>query len=104
SKPAGLTPRRNSPPTYVGGSPLSSKKVGMSGQQNSLVAVLRRTFKIGSAIIQDPAPTLPLSMVQQILSATYPQVRWTQLYDSDAKVVGDTLEYEFLIPPVKTNG
>ena len=76
----------------------------MSGQQNSLVAVLRRTFKIGSAIIQDPAPTLPLSMVQQILSATYPQVRWTQLYDSDAKVVGDTLEYEFLIPSVKTNG
>jgi hypothetical protein len=76
----------------------------MSGQQSPSVAVLRRTFKIGSAVLQGPAPSLPLSMVQQILSGTYPQVRWTHLYETDGKIVGDTLEYEFLIPPVKTNG
>lgn len=85
---------------------LGCQGVGMSGQQNSLVAVLRRTFKIGSAISSrsGPDPTT-VDGSTDFLSATYPQVRWTQLYDGDAKVVSTTtLEYEFLIPPVKTNG
>ena len=68
------------------------------------IAVLPRVFKIGVAVIQDPAPGLPLEQVQQILSATYPQVRWTKLYDSDGQLINNTMQYEFLIPPVKTNG
>ncbi|WP_270820066.1 hypothetical protein [Aeromonas sp. Y311-2] len=68
------------------------------------VTALRRTFKIGSAIIDDPVPGFPLDVAQQILSATYPQVRWTRIFDSDGQLVGDSLQYEFLIPPVKING
>lgn len=68
------------------------------------IAVLPRVFKIGVAVIQDPAPGLPLEQVQQILSATYPQVRWTKLFDSDGQLINNTMQYEFLIPPVKTNG
>ena len=68
------------------------------------INLLRRTFKIGSAIVDDPVPGLPLETAQQILSATYPQVRWTTLYETDGLLVGNTLQYEFLIPPDKTNG
>ena len=68
------------------------------------ISVLPRVFKIGVALLPDPAPGLPLEQVQQILSATYPQVRWTKLYDSDGQLINNTMQYEFLIPPVKTNG
>lgn len=68
------------------------------------VSQLQRNFKIGSAVLQDPAPGQPLAVVQQILSATYPQIRWTHLFETDGVLVNDTLVYEFLIPPVKTNG
>lgn len=68
------------------------------------VTALRRTFKIGSAIVDDPVPGQPLAMVQQILAMTYAQVRWTTLFDTDGQLVNGTLQYEFLIPPVKTNG
>lgn len=68
------------------------------------VSALRRTFKIGSAIVDDPAPSLSLEQVQQLLSTTYPAVRWTTVYDTDGCLVGDTLQYEFVLPPVKVNG
>ena len=65
---------------------------------------LRRAFKLGSAVVDEPVPGLPLETAQQILSATYPQARWTTLFETGGLMVGDTLQYEFLIPPVKTNG
>lgn len=68
------------------------------------VQTLTRTFKIGCAVIEDPAPGLPLEIVQQLLAATYPQVRWTKLYDSDGELVGNTLQFKVIVPPVKTNG
>jgi PRTRC genetic system protein C len=68
------------------------------------VQTLTRTFKIGCALIEDPAPGLSLDVVQQLLAATYPQVRWTKLYESDGVLVGKTLQFNVIIPPVKTNG
>jgi PRTRC genetic system protein C len=76
----------------------------MTSQANIGVNALQRTFKIGSAVLGDPLPGFPLDDVQQLLSATYPQVRWTRLYESDGMVVGDAIQYEFIIPPPKTNG
>lgn len=68
------------------------------------VQQLTREFKIGCAIIPDPCPGLPLDSVQAVLASTYPQIRWTRLFETDGVLVGQTLRFEFLIPPVKTNG
>lgn len=68
------------------------------------ISQLERQFKIGVAVLADPAPGQPLDVVQELLSATYPQVRWTHLYESDAVLIGDKLQYEILVPPPKVNG
>ncbi|MGI2227769.1 PRTRC system protein C [Shewanella frigidimarina] len=65
-----------------------------------------RKFKIGAAIISDPAPQSDLDEVQRILTQQYPMLRHTRIYIEDG-VLNDTateIIYEFPLIPVKVKG
>ena len=70
------------------------------------MTTLPRKFKVGVAIISDPAPEASLDEVQRILTQQYPMLRHTRLYEEDARLNSDAtaLEYEFQLIPVKTKG
>ena len=61
-------------------------------------------FKLGAALIDDPAPTESLARKQQLLAQQYPQVRFTQIYESDAVIQDGCKIYPILVPPPKSNG
>ncbi|SUJ10505.1 PRTRC system protein C [Shewanella morhuae] len=67
---------------------------------------LTRQFKIGAALIADPAPLADLDEVQRILTQQYPMVRHTRLYIEDGVVneAGTEITYEFQLVPVKVKG
>ena len=65
---------------------------------------LKRVFVLGSTRISDPAPTEPLEVSTRLLAQTYPQFRWTEIYEEDGEVVGNTLEFKLVMPPPKVNG
>ncbi|GIU40996.1 hypothetical protein TUM3794_20320 [Shewanella colwelliana] len=69
-------------------------------------ATIVRKFKIGAAVIADPAPTASLEEVQRILTQQFPMIRHTRLYDEDGVLSDDATEilYEFQLIPVKTKG
>ena len=65
---------------------------------------LKRVFVVGATRVDDPAPNLTLKESTQILAPQYPQFRWTEVLESDGRVVGDSIEYKLVLPPAKTNG
>lgn len=68
------------------------------------LSVMKRVFVVGSTRIADPAPGAPLDTATRLLAQNYPQFRWTELYEEDGVVVGDSLEFTLQLPPPKTNG
>lgn len=65
---------------------------------------VERKFKIGVALVNDPAPGMPLDTCLQLLAHTYPQARWTKLFEEDGVFEDGALVYSLITPPVKTNG
>lgn len=65
---------------------------------------LKRVFVVGTTRLDDPAPGAPLSTATRLLSQNYPQFRWTDVYEEDGIVVGETLEFKLQLPPPKVNG
>jgi hypothetical protein len=68
---------------------------------------MKRMFKIGAVSgIQDPAPGQPLKTAIEFLTASYPQLRHTRLYDSDGVVQNDgkTILFDVPLPTAKVNG
>lgn len=57
-------------------------------------------------MIADPASSMTLKEVHELLAQQFPLIRHTQLFDSDARISEccQYLDYEFVLPPVKTNG
>lgn len=68
------------------------------------ISAVPRKFKIGIALVEDPAPGMPLATCLQMLAMTYPQARWTTLYEEDGVLEDGALVYSLITPPVKTNG
>ncbi|WP_076414905.1 PRTRC system protein C [Shewanella sp. UCD-KL12] len=70
------------------------------------IQTLPRKFKIGATIVEDPAPEASLDEVQRILTAQYPMLRHTRLYQNDGRLnqEGTEIVYEFQLIPVKTKG
>lgn len=64
----------------------------------------KRVFVIGSTRLEDPTPGAPLETATRALAQNYPQFRWTDVFEEDGIVVGDTLEFRLQLPPPKTNG
>lgn len=67
-------------------------------------ATLTRVFVVGSTRLEDPAPGAPLKTATRMLAQNYPQFRWTDVYEEDGEVVGETLEFKLKLPPPKVNG
>ncbi|RYY74516.1 MAG: hypothetical protein EOO52_13205 [Gammaproteobacteria bacterium] len=65
---------------------------------------LKRVFVVNSTRLDDPAPGAPLATATRLLSQNYPQFRWTNVFEEDGVVVGETLEYRLKLPPPKVNG
>ena len=67
---------------------------------------LARKFKIGALELEDPNPFGTLDDVQAALAAQFPMLRHTRIFESDAtpSACGGFLVYEFILPPVKTQG
>lgn len=68
------------------------------------VKQVKRFFIVGSTKLEDPVPGAPLETAVRTLAQNYPQFRWTDVYEEDGVVVGDTLEYRLHLPPPKVNG
>lgn len=70
------------------------------------VNAIDRKFKIGAALLEDPAPTASIEEVSRMLSQQYPMIRHTTLYEEDGvpSADGKSLVYEYQLIPVKTQG
>jgi len=70
------------------------------------VRTLGRSFKINAVEIPDPNPEMPLQDAVTALTLNYPILRHTRVLDSDGtlNVAGDTMVFNVVTPPVKTNG
>ena len=70
------------------------------------VTTLERRFKINSTVIEDSNPSLPLSEAVRALTLNYPVLRHTQVLEEDGVVSDDgkAIEYNVILPPVKTQG
>lgn len=66
--------------------------------------VLKRVFVVGSVRLDDPAPGAPIKTSTRLLAQNYPQFRWTDVFEEDGVMVGDTLEFKLQLPPPKVNG
>lgn len=71
-----------------------------------IIQQLKRKFKIGALELPDPIPFGSLDEVQASLAAQFPMLRHTRIFESDAtpSPCGEFLVYEFILPPVKTQG
>lgn len=65
---------------------------------------LKRVFVVGSTRLEDPAPGSSLVTATRLLSQNYPQFRWTEVFEEDGVVVGNSLEFKLQLPPPKVNG
>ncbi|PSV28053.1 hypothetical protein [Photobacterium sp. GB-72] len=68
---------------------------------------LQRTFKVGACVVPDPAPSLSLEIVFQLLCNQFPSLRHTNgIYESDGQLDVNTGVVTYVIPliPPKTNG
>jgi len=72
----------------------------------AVLANLPRKFKIGATTYDDPIPDGDLDSIHEHFAQTFPQVRHTQLFESDGQVNADStaIIYNFVLLPVKTNG
>ncbi len=67
---------------------------------------MKRVFNIGSVKnIADPAPQSPLKVAVEFLTASFPQLRHTRLYDSDGVLSDDgkVLIFDVPLPTAKMN-
>lgn len=67
----------------------------------------KRVFNIGSCKrVADPSPGQPLKTAIEMLSATFPVLRATQVYESDGVLDADgsTLVFDVVTPVNKVNG
>ncbi len=71
-----------------------------------IVKNLGRRFKINSAVVEDPNPSLPLQDAVRALTLNYPVLRHTQILSSDGILSedGTAMEFTVILPPVKTQG
>ena len=68
---------------------------------------MKRVFNIGSVKgVADPAPQSSLSTAIEFLTASFPQLRHTRVYESDGVVQedGKTLLFDIPLPKAKVNG
>tara|TARA_X000000950_G_C13503687_1_gene492791 strand:+ start:323 stop:529 length:207 start_codon:yes stop_codon:yes gene_type:complete len=68
---------------------------------------MKRLFNIGKVKnIADPAPNGTLAQAVEFLTASYPQLRHTRIYESDGVLSedGKTLVFDVPLPTAKVNG
>ncbi|KJG37652.1 hypothetical protein UA32_11845 [Photobacterium angustum] len=69
---------------------------------------IKRKFKIGALMLDDPNPDLTIDQVREIHSKQYPLVRGVTLWESDGEVAEHNGEQVFLytynLPPTSVNG
>lgn len=67
---------------------------------------MKRVFCIGSVMdIPDPAPLGTLQEAYELLAQTFPSIRHSAVFESDAVPVDETtLRYTIPLPAMKTNG
>lgn len=63
---------------------------------------MTRVFKTGSVQLPDPDPGLPPDEVRKLYAVSYPHLASATVGEPVA--TGDTLQYEFVPPVVKTKG
>lgn len=62
-------------------------------------------FRVGARVIPAPIPNGTLDENVKQLMKSFPMFRWTTVLPSDAVVLADqTIEYNVVLPPAKTNG
>lgn len=65
---------------------------------------LKWKFKLGSTLIDFPAPDQDIQANRRLLAQHFPQLRWTEIYEEDARLVDGVMILPVVAPPVKTNG
>lgn len=68
----------------------------------SLVVKPKRMFKIGSTILNDPAPNLPPNEALMLYATAYPHLKTAEL--EEPELIDDELQYKIKIEPIKTKG
>lgn len=68
------------------------------------MSLVQRVFQIGAASIQDPCSALPFDKAFEMLCKTHPQVRHTQMFESDGQFIDGKIVYVVPVLPPKTNG
>ncbi|MBW8191348.1 hypothetical protein K0504_09890 [Neiella marina] len=61
-------------------------------------------FKLGSALLADPAPMADLARKVEMLARSFPQVRFTNVFEADAVIENGVKIYNIILPPPKVNG
>lgn len=65
----------------------------------------KRVWKIGAATVQDEFSMLPFKTSFELLAKQHPQVRHTQVFESDGVAQEDgSILYNIPLVPAKTNG
>lgn len=67
-----------------------------------MVQELTRRFKMGSAMLNDPAPHLPVDEAIKLYATQFPLINNCTLVERGQE--GDYFIYEIEKPPVKTKG
>lgn len=64
-----------------------------------------RIFKVGIRKITAPIPNGTLQQNVEHLAKSFPQFRWTTVFDTDGVIQPDgSIMYELQLPPKKSNG
>lgn len=61
-------------------------------------------FKLGNTLIDFPNPFGSIADNQRLLAQHFPQLRWTTIYEEDARLENGCMVVPVVPPPVKTNG
>ncbi|MBB1371253.1 hypothetical protein [Pseudoalteromonas sp. SR45-4] len=61
-------------------------------------------FRIGTTDISFPNPAASIAENKRLLSQHFPQLRWTEIYEEDAKLENGCMILPVIVPPVKVNG
>lgn len=65
---------------------------------------LKWKFQIGASLIDFPNPLGSIQENKQLLCQHFPQLRWTSVFEEDARLQNGAMIVPVIAPPVKTNG
>ncbi|BDP33373.1 hypothetical protein R7D97_16570 [Vibrio sp. Vb5031] len=71
---------------------------------NTATPELKWQFKLGNTLIDFPNPFGSIQDNKRLLAQHFPQLRWTEIYEEDARLENGCMVLPVVPPPVKTNG